>query len=60
MSVFRHNFPDALEAELRAIERSKAPLPYELSEATLPLPAPTIEHAPEELKGPMSRLVRRF
>jgi hypothetical protein len=39
------------EAPERAIERSKAPLP---------LPAPTIEHDPGELKGPMQRLVRRF
>jgi hypothetical protein len=42
------SFAAALE---RAIERSKKPLP---------LPAKTIEHDPAELKGPMSRLVRRF
>jgi hypothetical protein len=42
------SFAERLE---RAIERSKAPLP---------LPAKTIEHDPEELHGPMPRLVRRF
>jgi hypothetical protein len=43
------SFADALE---RCIARSQAPLP---------LPAPTvIEHSPDELKGPMARLERRF
>jgi hypothetical protein len=46
-------YAEALEAELRAIERSKKPLP-------LPGPGPVIEHDPEELKGPMARLDRRF
>jgi hypothetical protein len=46
-------YADALEAELRAIERSKRPLP-------LAGPGPTIEHDPEELKGPFTRLERRF
>jgi hypothetical protein len=44
------SFAEALE---RAIKRSEAPLP-------LPAPGPVIEHDPEELKGPMARLDRRF
>jgi len=44
------SFAEALD---RAIKRSEAPLP-------LPAPAPTIEHDPEEMKGPMPRLDRRF
>jgi hypothetical protein len=43
------SFAEALD---RAIKRSEAPLP---------LPAPTvIEHDPEELRGPFTRLERRF
>jgi hypothetical protein len=44
------SFAEALD---RAIKRSEAPLP-------LPAPGPIIEHDPEELKGPMARLDRRF
>jgi len=48
-SMSGQSFAEALE---RAIKRSEAPLP---------LPAPkTIEHSPDELKGPMARLERRF
>jgi hypothetical protein len=42
------SFAAALE---RAIERSRQPSP---------LQGPNIEHDPEELKGPMARLERRF
>jgi hypothetical protein len=46
-------YAEALEAELRAIERSKQPLP-------LAGPGPVIEHSADELKGPFTRLERRF
>jgi hypothetical protein len=46
-------YAEALEAELRAIERSKRPLP-------LAGPGPTIEHSADELKGPFTRFERRF
>jgi len=44
------SFADALE---RAIKRSEAPLP-------LPGPGKTIEHDAQELRGPFTRLERRF
>jgi hypothetical protein len=44
------SYAEALE---RAIKRSQSPLP-------LPAPGPTIEHDPDEMKGPFSRLERRF
>jgi hypothetical protein len=51
---FNFNFADQLEKELRAIERSKQPLP---------LPPPVIDHEPaqlsaEELKKPFQRYRR--
>jgi hypothetical protein len=46
-------YADALEAALRAIERSKQPLP-------LPAAGKTVEHDGSELKGAFARLERRF
>ena len=44
------SFAEALE---RAIKRSEQPLP-------LPAPGRTIEHQADEMKGPFTRLERRF
>jgi hypothetical protein len=49
-SMSGQSFAEALE---RAIKRSEAPLP-------LPAPNKTIEHDAQELRGPFTRLLRRF
>ena len=48
------SFAAALE---RAIERSQSP--HVINRPALPAPT-TIEHSPDELKGPFSRFERRF
>ena len=48
-------YAEALEAELRAIERSKQPLPLAAPGRII-----EIEHSADELKKPFARLERRF